>query len=151
MTTTAPDMGGRGGFDVKAFGPGPKVKGGGGIGAGIGTGRKRRQRWRRERFRRPRNRHAKSDARPLRWNQSHRTGRRVPRTLLAGPSSDAEGNWSLKNTQQMCKDKTCTGVGSSESLSAATAHRACCRSWPPDKPASNGPFQRTIHQAVSTG
>ena len=38
MTTTAPDMGGRGGFDVKAFGPGPKVKGGGGIGAGVGTG-----------------------------------------------------------------------------------------------------------------
>ena len=32
-----------------------------------------------------------------------------------------EGNWSLVDYRRMCKDKSCTGVGSIESLSAATA------------------------------
>ena len=36
--STAPDLGGRSGFDVKAVGPGAKVTGSGGIGQGIGTG-----------------------------------------------------------------------------------------------------------------
>jgi hypothetical protein len=32
-----------------------------------------------------------------------------------------DGSWSLKSFSQMCKDRTCTGAGSVESLSAATA------------------------------
>ena len=36
--TNLPNLGGLGGFDVKAFGSGPAVKGKGGVGVGVGTG-----------------------------------------------------------------------------------------------------------------
>ena len=37
-SSTQPNLGGLGGFDIKGLGPGPAVKGKGGVGVGVGTG-----------------------------------------------------------------------------------------------------------------
>lgn len=147
MTTTAPEMGGNGGFNVKAFGPGPKVTGNGGIGAGVGTGN---------------NAGSGGDGSGFggrgtgmrkamlgRYGGTKATERAVAAALYwLAKHQMPTGNWSLEKYTQMCKDKSCTGVGGQESLSAATAMGLLPFLAAGQTQASNGPFQKTIAGGV---
>ena len=147
MTTTAPDMGGRGGFDVKAFGPGPKVKGGGGIGAGVGTGG---------------NAGSGGDGNGFggrgtgmrkamlgRYGGTKATERAVAAALywLAKHQMN-DGSWSLQKYTTKCTDKSCTGTGSADSLSGGTAMGLLPFLAAGQTQATNGPFQNTIRAGV---
>ena len=58
-----------------------------------------------------------------------------------------DGSWSLQDYTKMCKDKTCTGAGGQESLSAATAMCILPYFAAGQTHLSNGPFK----QVISTG
>src|SRR5207248_2024395 len=106
--STAPDLGGRSGFDVKATGPGAKVTGTGGIGRGIGTGNNAGSGGDGTGF----GGRGSGSRKALlgRYGGTRETERAVGAALywLAHHQS-ADGSWSLKEYTKQCKDKTCTG------------------------------------------
>ena len=59
-----------------------------------------------------------------------------------------QGNWSLQKYSDMCKDKTCTGAASQESLSAATAFGLLPFLAAGQPQANNGPFQKTVATGI---
>jgi len=59
-----------------------------------------------------------------------------------------QGNWSLQKYTDMCKDKTCTGAATQESLSAATALGLLPFLAAGQTQTSNGPFKKTIAAGV---
>jgi len=59
-----------------------------------------------------------------------------------------DGKWSLEKYTEQCKDKTCTGVGSVESLSAATALGLLPFLAAGQSQATAGPFQTTITNGI---
>ncbi|HEX3999305.1 MAG TPA: prenyltransferase/squalene oxidase repeat-containing protein [Pirellulales bacterium] len=59
-----------------------------------------------------------------------------------------DGSWSLEKFQKMCTDKSCTGVGSIESLSAATGLGLLPFLAAGQTQATNGPFQRKVAAGV---
>jgi len=61
----------------------------------------------------------------------------------------ANGSWSLEKYTQKCKDKSCTGVGSIESLSAATGLGLLPFLAAGQTQSTNGPFQMTIRGGVN--
>ena len=62
----------------------------------------------------------------------------------------ADGSWSLQKYTDKCTDKSCTGPGSQESLSAATAMGALPFLVVGQMPASpKTPFQKTVEGAVN--
>ena len=149
MTTTAPEMGGNGGFNVKAFGPGPKVTGNGGIGAGS---RHRQQRRlaaaTASGFGGRGTGIAKGHARPLRRNQSHRTGRRR-RALLAGQASNADRQLEPRKVhtnvqRQILHRRRRPGIAlgrDGDGPAAVPCRRANAQP-------RNGPFQKTVAGGV---
>ncbi len=58
------------------------------------------------------------------------------------------GNWSFKEYQKQCKDKTCTGPGSQESLSAATALGILPFLAAGQSHLHPGPYQRTVMTGI---
>jgi hypothetical protein len=146
-TTTQPDVGGKGGPDLKAFGPGPRLKGGGGIGAGIGTGTNAGSGGDGNGFG---GRGTGSRKAMLgRYGGTKATERAVGAALYwLAHHQMREGNWSLMQYQKMCKDKTCTGPASQESLSAATALGLLPFLAAGQTHTSPGPFQKTVFGGV---
>ncbi len=141
------DLGGRGGFEVKAFGSGPKIHGGGGIGAGVGAGNNAGSGGDGNGFG---GRGAGSRKALLgRYGGTRQTERAVAAALywLANHQSN-DGSWSLRNYQKQCKDKSCTGPGGQESLSAATAMGLLPFLAAGQTHSSAGPFQRVIGAGV---
>jgi hypothetical protein len=147
MTTTAPEMGGRGGFDVQATGPGPKIRGAGGIGAGVGSGT---------------NSGSGGDGNGF---GGRGTGMRAAMLGRSGGTKATEravgaalywlakhqmkdGSWSLEKYTTMCKDKSCTGVGNVESFSGATAMGLLPFLAAGQTQTTKGPFQETIRQGI---
>ncbi len=59
-----------------------------------------------------------------------------------------EGNWSLKDYLKMCKDRSCAGPGSEESLAAATAMGLLPYLATGQSHVSNGPFQKNIAAGI---
>jgi hypothetical protein len=59
------------------------------------------------------------------------------------------GNWSLKEYTKECTDKTCSGVATQESLSAATAMGVLPMLAAGQTHSSQGPFQKSVKSAVS--
>jgi hypothetical protein len=59
-----------------------------------------------------------------------------------------DGSWSLQEYGKMCKDKSCTGAGGQESLSAATAMCVLPYFAAGQTHQSNGPFKQTISDGV---
>ncbi len=145
--TTAPDTGGRGGPDIKAFGPGPKVHGAGGIGSGVGSGTQAGSGGDGSGFG---NRGTGSrKAMVGRYGGTKATERAVGAALYwLARHQDPKGNWSLQKYTQQCKDKSCTGTGGQESLSAATAMGLLPFLAAGQTHASPGPFRQTVFNGV---
>jgi hypothetical protein len=59
-----------------------------------------------------------------------------------------DGSWSLQDYTKMCKDRTCTGTGGQESLSAATAMCVLPYFAAGQTHLSNGPFKQVIFAGV---
>jgi len=113
VTSTQPNLGGMGGFEIKGFGPGPAVRArGGGVGnsvgdggfgfggrgqghrkAVMGTGGATRQ-------------SERAVAAALHWLARHQM---------------ADGSWNLSKYVSRCKDATCTGPANADREIAATA------------------------------
>ena len=143
MTTTAPEMGGSGGFNVKAFGPGPKVSGKGGIGAGIGTGNTGGSGGDGQGF--GGRGTGMRKAMLGRYGGTKATERAVGAALYwLAKHQSPDGSWSLEHFNKQCTDKTCTGAGSNETLSGATAMGLLPFLAAGQTQATNGPFQRKV-------
>ena len=141
------DLGGRGGFEVKAFGPGPKVHGGGGIGAGVGAGNNAGSGGDGNGF----GGRGTGSRKALlgRYGGTRQTERAVAAALywMANHQSK-DGSWSLQNYLKQCKDKSCTGPGGQESLAGATAMGLLPYLAAGQTHTSAGPFQRVISAGV---
>ena len=145
--STAPDLGGRSGFEVKAVGPGAKITGTGGIGRGIGTGNNAGSGGEGNGF----GGRGSGSRKALlgRYGGTKETERAVAAALYwLAKHQMKEGNWSLKDYTKMCKDKTCTGPGSQESISAATAMGLLPFLAAGQTHVSAGPFQQVIARGV---
>jgi len=59
-----------------------------------------------------------------------------------------EGNWSIKDYVQMCKDKSCTGPGTEETLTAATAMGVLPFLAAGQTHRSNGPFKLNVSLGI---
>jgi hypothetical protein len=139
---TVPALDGPGGFDVHAVGPGPKITGAGGIGIGVGgsgaagqgfSGRGTGMR----------------SAMLGRYGGTKASERAVAAALYwLQKHQMKDGSWSLEKYTTMCKDKSCTGVGSIESLSGATAMGLLPFLAAGQTQATKGPFQETVRQGV---
>jgi len=145
--TTAPDTGGAGGPDIKTIGPGPRVKGGGGMGSGVGTGTVAGSGGDGNGFG---GRGTGSRKAMLgRYGGTKATERAVGAALYwLAHHQMRDGNWSLQKYQTMCKDKSCTGPGGQESLSAATALGLLPFLAAGQTHTSPGPFQKTVFGGV---
>ena len=113
------DVGSAGG-GAMAFGPGPKLTRRHGHGHGAGHGQEFRQRRVGQRLRRPRQRQRK--AMLATGGGTKHTERAVTAALVwLANHQMPDGSWSLQNFQHCCRDKTCTGPGSTTADTGATA------------------------------
>jgi hypothetical protein len=147
MDSDAALVGGAGGFTVRAPGPGPLVAGAGGIGAergtsdrlgngGSGEGFAGRGKGRRDAMLRlgggTRDTEA-AVAAALNWFYRHR---------------NANGSWSLSRFAAHCSGTACTGPGTADSDSAATALAVLPFLAAGETHKSRGPYQDAVKQAL---
>ncbi len=145
--TTAPDLGGRGGFNVNATGPGAKVTGAGGIGMGIGAGNNAGSGGDGSGF----GGRGSGSRKALlgRYGGTRETERAVGAALYwLAKHQSKDGSWSLKEYNKQCTDKTCTGPGGQESLCGATAMGLLPFLAAGQTHASAGPFQQKIRAGI---
>ena len=147
MVSTGPMLGGLGGFDVRAIGPGPAVRGLGGVGSGVGTG-----------------------TRPGTGGSGVGFGGRgtgARRSMVGGFGGTrqseravaaalnwlarhqmADGSWSLDGFQACCKDGACSGPGTHKAPSGGTAFGLLPFLAAGQTHQSKGPYQRTIYSGI---
>ncbi len=118
------------GFSVDAVGPGPKLDGRGGLLGKLIPG---------------------SDPRKI--NPGIGSTPAGDRAVVAALNWLArhqmrDGSWSLQNYTKMCKDRSCTGPGDQESLSAATAMGILPFFAAGQTHLTNGPYKQTIAAGV---
>jgi hypothetical protein len=140
-------LGGLGGFDVKATGPGARVTGKGGVGTGIGTG-----------------------TNPGSGGSGHGFGGRgsgVRKAMLGAYGGtkgseravaaalnwfarhqSANGGWDLSNHTAACKDGTCTGLGSGGHKNAGTPLALLPFLAAGQTHKSKGPYKNTIQRGL---
>ena len=148
MAANGPMLGGLGGFDVKAFGPGPAVRGAGGVGYGVGTGKNPGVGGSGVGFG-----GRGSGARKAMvggFGGTKHSERAVAAALnWLARHQNRDGSWSLDGYKAQCKDATCTGetnhgkhdcgataMGLLPFLAAGQTHE------------SRGPYQRTIYNGL---
>jgi hypothetical protein len=145
--SSALSLGGLGSFDTKSLGEGAAMSGAGGVGTGIGTSGNAGSGGAGEGFggRGSGMRKAMLGG----FGGTKQTERAVAAALswLARHQSK-EGNWSLQNYTQQCKDKTCTGPGAARSDVAATAFALLPFLAAGQTHETKGPFQRPIRDGL---
>ncbi len=150
-TTATTDLGGLTGFDVKAFGPGPKVKGSatGGLGAGIGEGNNSGSGGAGTGFG---GRGQGSREKLLgRYGGTKKTERAVAAALYwFARHQNKDGSWTLMGYNKQCKagDKSCSGPGEQESQAAATGMALLPYLAAGQTHISNGPFRQVINGGI---
>ena len=147
VASNQPNVGGLGGFNLKAFGPGPAARGLGGVGVGIGEGRSAGTGGTGTGFggRGSGSRQAAIGA----FGGTRQSERAVAAALnWIARHQLPDGSWSLDKYQVMCKDPTCTGPGSHVSNPAATALALLPFLAAGQTHQSKGPYQRTIHTGL---
>ncbi len=145
--SAAPDLGGHGGFDVRAHGPGAIVSGNGGLGSehgmsdrlgsgGAGDGFGGRGKGNRQRLLGPlggtKNTEA-AVAAALNWFYRHR---------------NPNGSWSLSRFASHCAGNPCTAPGTADSDTAATALALLPFLGAGETHKSKGPYQDSVKQAL---
>lgn len=140
-------LGGLGGFDVKATGPGARVTGKGGVGTGVGTG-----------------------TNPGSGGSGHGFGGRgsgVRKAMLGayGGTKGSEravaaalnwlarhqnpdGSWDLSNHTRGCKDGTCTGLGAKTHAGAGTPMALLPFFAAGQTHKTKGPYKNTIQRGL---
>lgn len=142
-----PNLGGLGGFDIKAIGPGPAVRGPGGVGAGQGTGG-------------PGSGGAGSGfgGRGSGMRKAMVGGfggtKQTERAVAAGLAwlsrhQNPDGSWSLSDYTHNCKEGRCTGPGLANHNAAATAFALLPFFAAGQTHETNGPYRQTITRGLN--
>ena len=145
-TGNANSLGGAGGFDVKAIGPGPAVKGYGGFGSGIGTGTQGGSGGDGVGF----GGRGKGKQAALAASGGTKQSERAVAAALfwLARHQNKDGSWSLHDYPAHCADKTCTGAGEAQSDTGATAMGILPYLAAGQTHLTKGPYQNNIHQAL---
>lgn len=147
VTKDALSLGGLGGFDVKAVGPGAKVRGDGGVGSGVGTGNSPGSGGAGSGFggRGSGVRRAMLGA----YGGTKGSERAVAAALnwLAQHQSP-DGTWSLTAYPKMCKSVACTGLGAQVHAGSATPMALLPFLAAGQTHKSKGPYQKTIYAGL---
>lgn len=147
MAATGPLLGGLGGFDVRAIGPGPAVRGPGGVGAGVGTGNRPGTGGAGVGFggRGTGARRAMVGS----FGGTRQSERAVAAALnWLARHQMADGSWSLDGFQVCCQEGTCSGPGSHKANSAGTAFGLLPFLAAGQTQETQGPYQRTIYNGL---
>jgi hypothetical protein len=145
-TSKDPSLGGLGGFNVMAWGPGAKVTGKGGIGIGVGTGTMSGSGGSGTGF----------GGRGSGWRKASLAsggGTRQSERAVAGAlhwlsrHQQYEGNWSLDHTKK-CTDHTCTGPGHHQADAGATAMGLLPFLAAGQTHKTTGPYRTNIHKGL---
>jgi hypothetical protein len=146
-TENAISLGGLGGFDVKAVGPGAKVRGAGGVGVGVGTGTNAGSGGAGSGFggRGSGVRKAMLGA----YGGTKGSERAVAAALnWFARHQNPDGSWTLANHTRMCKDGTCAGVGSKAHDGAGTPFALLAFLGAGQTHKSKGPYKNTIFRGL---
>ena len=143
----AVSLGGLGGFDVKAVGPGAKVTGKGGVGSGVGTGT-----------------HAGSGGSGSGFGGRGSGVRKAMLGAYGGTKGSEravaaalnwlarhqqpDGGWSLINYPKLCKDGSCGGAGKSAWDTAAISFGLLPFFAAGQTHESKGPYRKNIHAGI---
>ncbi|HZZ72194.1 MAG TPA: prenyltransferase/squalene oxidase repeat-containing protein, partial [Pirellulales bacterium] len=143
---SANSLGGAGGFDVKAMGPGPAVKGFGGFGSGVGTGANGGSGGDGSGI----GGRGKGKQAAMAASGGTRQSERAVAAALFWLSrhQSNDGSWSLKDFDKKCTDKTCTGHGEADSDTGATALGLLPFLAAGQTQVSPGPYKSNIHAAL---
>ena len=143
----ANSIGGAGGFDVKAIGPGPAVKGFGGYGSGVGTGTQGGSGGDGTGF----GGRGKGKQAALAASGGTKQSERAVAAALYWFSrhQSANGSWNLKEFDKNTKcDGTCGGHGDADSDTGATAMGLLPFLAAGQTHLTKGPYQNNIHKAL---
>jgi len=146
--TKVPNVGGLGGFDIKAIGPGPAVRGPGGVGVGVGTGGGPGSGGSGSGFggRGSGSRKAMVGG----FGGTKATERAVAAGLnWLARHQNSDGSWSLGAFDHNCKDGRCNGGGKENSNSAATAFALLPFLAAGQTHETKGPYQKTIASGLN--
>ncbi len=142
----ANSLGGAGGFDVRAIGPGPAVRGSGGVGSGIGTGTTGGSGG--ENGTGFGGRGKGKQAAMAASGGTKQSERAVAAALFwLSRHQNKDGSWSINDYDKLCTDKNCTGHGDSVSDTGATALGLLPFLAAGQTHRTNGPYQRHITAA----
>jgi hypothetical protein len=147
MAATGPMLGGLGGFDVRAIGPGRAVRGLGGVGSGVGTGNRPGTGGSGVGFggRGTGQRRAMVGG----FGGTRQSERAVAAALnWLARHQMPDGSWSLDGFQTCCKDGTCSGPGTHKGDSAGTAFGLLPFLAAGQTHQSKGPYQKTIFKGL---
>ncbi len=143
-----PNLGGLGGFEVRASGLGPAFQGEGGVGVGIGTGT-----------------HAGTGGDQFGFT-SRNAGRRRALLGSGGGTKQSEravaaalnwlarhqmldGSWSIRDFSSRCRGSTCTGPGMLDFTSAGTALGLLPFLGAGQTPESRGPYRKNVQAGIA--
>ncbi|MCX7425820.1 MAG: terpene cyclase/mutase family protein, partial [Planctomycetia bacterium] len=141
------NLGGLGGFDVRAFGEGPIVRGAGGVGSGEGTGVEAGSGGAKSGF------GGRGSGHREEMLGAFGGTKQSERAVAAGLNwlarhQNANGSWSL-DYRYRCKDGSCKGVGSVASDAGATGMALLPFLAAGQTQNTNGPYKNTIHKGLA--
>jgi hypothetical protein len=143
-----PNLGGLGGFDIKAIGPGPAVRGAGGVGAGTGTGTNPGSGGAGTGF--GGRGHGMRKAMVGGFGGTKQTERAVAAAInWIARHQNPDGSWSLQQYVKLCKDRGCTGPGNVSSDAAATAFGLLPFLAAGQTHKTKGPYQKNIQAGIA--
>jgi hypothetical protein len=146
--TGSKDMVGAGGFNVIAYGTGPKVTGAGGIGVGLGTGKNWGSGGDGVGFGGRGSGHRK--AMLARAGGNKHTERAVTGALVwLANHQMPDGSWNLQRYTTKCRDNTCTGQGQVTADAGATAMGVLPFLAAGQTHKTKGPYRGNIGNAVN--
>lgn len=141
-----PALGGLGGFDIKAIGPGPAVRGPGGVGSGVGSGGPGS------------GGHGEGFGGRGSGMRKAMVGgfggtKQTERAVAAGLNwlarhQNPDGSWSLGEFPRLCTEGRCGGAGKENSNSAATAFALLPFLASGQTHQTKGPYQNTIKRGL---
>jgi hypothetical protein len=147
-TANGPQLGGLGGFDVKAIGAGPALHGKGGVGSGVGTGGPGAGGGHGSGFGGRGTGHRKAMLGS--GGGTKQSERAVAAALFwLAHHQSRDGSWSFTNFSRQCKaGDTCSGPGSNNSDAAATAVGLLPFLAAGQTHEGKGPYRQNIYNAL---
>jgi hypothetical protein len=146
MEANGPQLGGLGGFDAKAIGPGVATHGGGGVGVGVGTGTHAGAGGSGYGFGGRGGNHRAIGAPYGLTKDSERAVAAALNWIARHQNKD--GSWGLESYMAHCKDPTCRGPGNVKTPGGATALALLPFLAAGQTQDTRGPYQKNIYAGL---